>query len=217
MGSRCWLNPPFAFSGSDTGTGGSQCVEGRKDHGLYTQPDRLVQGVAGLSFKFLKIVSKAEGLPRGANHLLRALADYADDAGRCFPSHRELSYRTGQGTRSIIRHMATLEAFGWIARERRHRKDGSRASDYITVHDQEEAARRVAASLNLPLMTVVENPNQVPKWQLGQGAKMAVQEEPIKEELNLKKEKTGSRPPHKSGDRPSEDQHQMAERIRRMG
>ena len=185
----------------------------RHDQRLYRPRARKPQAV---SLAHTRIVARAQGLTVRAKNVLRVIADRADKHGRCFPSQECLAFDTGMSPRSIWTALQELTESGWIVRTRRWRKDGSRCSDLIEVQDLEAAAAHVAASLKLPLMVTVDGANSQ-HLRLGQLATFARQEEPIKEEPNLKKEKTGSRPPHKSGDRPSEDQHQMAERLRRMG
>lgn len=61
--------------------------------------------------------------------VLIALADHADDEGRCFPGQEHLAKRTGLGQRTIVRVVARLEEAGLIQLTRRYRVDGPRTSN----------------------------------------------------------------------------------------
>lgn len=65
--------------------------------------------------------------------LLIALANYADEEFRCFPSQRRLAEETCLSERTIRTALATLEASGMISRAERWRADRSRASDLVTL------------------------------------------------------------------------------------
>lgn len=56
----------------------------------------------------------------GAKFVLVALADGANTENRCFPGQKKLMTMTGQGARSVVRHLAELESSGLIVRERRN-------------------------------------------------------------------------------------------------
>ncbi len=76
----------------------------------------------------LKGVSPVEKL------LLMALAQHADEEGRCFPSHRLLAEKTGMSKRTILRAFQSLEDAGHLSRTARARPNGSRSSDLIVLH-----------------------------------------------------------------------------------
>ena len=63
--------------------------------------------------------------------VLSAVADYADERGIAWPSQEQLAKDTEMSTRTILRALATLEENGFLARKRRNRSDGTRASDII--------------------------------------------------------------------------------------
>lgn len=71
--------------------------------------------------------------PTGAKFLLVTLANYANEAGQCFPGHKKLARETGQSERSVWQHLQTLEARGFIRRDVRRREDGTRTSDLYTL------------------------------------------------------------------------------------
>lgn len=61
--------------------------------------------------------------------VLLVLADYADEAGSCFPGQETLARITELGVRTVRRALAELEDAGVIRREERRRPDGLRTSD----------------------------------------------------------------------------------------
>lgn len=65
--------------------------------------------------------------------VLLVLANYADEGGCAYPSHRRLADETGLSDRTILTVMKTLEARGLLFRKERRRPDGSRSSDLITL------------------------------------------------------------------------------------
>lgn len=60
--------------------------------------------------------------------VLYALADYADDRLRAWPSYATLAAWTGYARSTIVESLAELEAAGMIASEQRRRPDGSYSS-----------------------------------------------------------------------------------------
>jgi len=69
----------------------------------------------------------------GAKFVLVTLCDFADEHGHCYPSHGKLAAMTQQGLRTVVAHIADLEAAGLIKREQRFRKDGGKTSDGYTI------------------------------------------------------------------------------------
>jgi hypothetical protein len=61
--------------------------------------------------------------------ILIALADYADDEHRCWPSQAKLAARAECSVDTVQRHLDTLEAAGLIRRESRGRQGGGRGTD----------------------------------------------------------------------------------------
>lgn len=114
-----------------------------------------------MSLAFTRLVArKGKGLSRRATALLRILADRADGKGRCFPSQETLAEDTGGSVSTVYRALTELEQAGWITREKRWRRDGSRCSDLITIRDEEAIARHVEAMLRLPLMVAIQGGGQ---------------------------------------------------------
>lgn len=64
-----------------------------------------------------------------AKFVLVCLADAADSSGRSFPGQKRLSEMTGMSVRTLRRHLERLETDGYLQREERRRKDGTRTSD----------------------------------------------------------------------------------------
>lgn len=94
------------------------------------------------------------GLTATERHVLLEVCNGANKTARLFPSHQTIATRCGYSRATVIRAMNTLEALGWISRERRRRKDGTRTTDLLTV----QAPTTVATPDRLlPLMTVVSS------------------------------------------------------------
>lgn len=74
-------------------------------------------------------------LKTGPKFVLVALADLADQDHSCFPGVAQLAEMTGAGESTVKAHLDVLFQAGYITRERRHRKDGSRTSNryYLAV------------------------------------------------------------------------------------
>jgi DNA-binding transcriptional MocR family regulator len=105
-----------------------------------------------MSFALSRAVERIVGLTTPQVALLGKLCAMADAKGTCWPSHERLAELMGCSRRTIIRTMAQLEKMGWVTRQRRHRADGSRTTDLITVHDPETVLQRQAQGLQLSLM-----------------------------------------------------------------
>ncbi len=73
------------------------------------------------------------GLVRWQRSVLEALADRADAEGRTWPRLADVAARVGCSEVSVRRAVQALEAAGLVQVERRHRADGSRASNVYTV------------------------------------------------------------------------------------
>lgn len=65
--------------------------------------------------------------------VLLAVADYADEDGRCWPSQRRISDDTEFSVRAVRGALSELEEKGLIRREATHRPDGSRGVDVLFV------------------------------------------------------------------------------------
>ena len=64
-------------------------------------------------------------LKSGVKFILVALADYADEANSCYPSYEKLEQKTGIKKRTIVDHLANLERYGLVNRERQRYDDGN--------------------------------------------------------------------------------------------
>lgn len=84
-------------------------------------------------------------LEPGPKFVLVALGDHAaDHSGEdwtCFPSLKRLTDMTGMSASTVKRHLAALEAGGWISRVRRRRADGKLGIYDFWLH--RDAERRV--------------------------------------------------------------------------
>lgn len=67
--------------------------------------------------------------PTGAKFVLVTLANYATNDGTCWASQERIAADTSQGVRSVQRHLADLEAAGWIVSERRDAQGGRRLAN----------------------------------------------------------------------------------------
>lgn len=84
----------------------------------------------------------------GRKFVLVALADRANADGYSFPGQKGLASMTGQSERTVREHLEWLEAEGFICREERRRKDGTRTSDayYLPPMDSTGNIRRLTSS-----------------------------------------------------------------------
>jgi hypothetical protein len=83
----------------------------------------------------VKVVTWAwsTGPPSTVKFVLVALADYADDSGFCFPSHRHLAKKCGITERTVRRSLAWLEAHQYISIQPRYRQNRTRSSNRYRV------------------------------------------------------------------------------------
>lgn len=65
----------------------------------------------------------------GAKAVLVALANHANRQGECYPAQAVLARQTEMDERSVRRHLVDLEHRGLLARRKRARKSGGRATD----------------------------------------------------------------------------------------
>lgn len=62
----------------------------------------------------------------GERFVMLVLANHADPEGLCWPSVRRVADECGQSDGAVRRHLAALEAGGWLSKlERRRRPDGT--------------------------------------------------------------------------------------------
>ncbi len=86
-----------------------------------------------------KETKRAKGLAPGVRAVLRELGDTANADGTSWAKQETIAAELGVSERTVRRHLKTLEAMGWIERTRRHRKDGSRTSDFVQLRTLEDA------------------------------------------------------------------------------
>lgn len=67
-----------------------------------------------MSIKIMSAVFENETLGPTERLIMLALADHADDAGRCYPSISRLCQRTGLGERAIQNNLKALVAKGYV-------------------------------------------------------------------------------------------------------
>lgn len=70
----------------------------------------------------------AQPLASGEKFVLVVLADFADEAGSCYPSQARIASMTGHGVSTVARHLKSLEGAGYLSRTHRT-KSGHRTSD----------------------------------------------------------------------------------------
>ena len=87
-----------------------------------------------MSVQALSCAMSIRGVSASEKLLLLVLANYADDKMMCWPSHKRIAEDTSLSQRTILSLLKGLEARGVITRSERHRHDGSRSSDIITLH-----------------------------------------------------------------------------------
>lgn len=87
-----------------------------------------------------------------AKPLLVALADFADEAGSCYPGQDRLALMTGLSRSSVQRNLQRLERMGLITREHRYDQRGYRTSD------------RYVLSLDTQVLGVTEPSGQSAYW-----------------------------------------------------
>lgn len=114
---------------------------------------------------------------------------------KLFPSHETIAVRCGYSRATVIRALKVLEERGWIQRERRRRKDGTRTTDLLTVRAPQAQA---TPDRLLPLMSVVRsttpaakvaprNSDKVAQSNIGPGkqSRTVQQQNPISKNLKL--------------------------------
>lgn len=116
-----------------------------------------------MSLEAMHLVRHADIRPSGRKFVMMALADYADEAGECFPHVSTLASYTGQGEKTVRDHLAALEAEGWIMRRRPRREDGTLAGYRYVIQRRNPPVANLASG---------EKPPKPP-------AKSAAQEPPV--------------------------------------
>lgn len=99
-----------------------------------------------VSFKYTSAAWAVKDIPASPRLTLLCLADFANDAGECWPSQDTLADRTGHSTRTVRHNLAFLEQRSLITRRARSTQ-AKRLSDVITLQLQ-PAAIAVCATGN---------------------------------------------------------------------
>lgn len=73
-------------------------------------------------------------LPTTQKFILVALADYADEAGQCFPSHNKTAERVGASRSTVRRSIKQLAEQGYLTYVREQRKDGTYTSNRYSLN-----------------------------------------------------------------------------------
>lgn len=74
--------------------------------------------------------------------VLLVVANYVGPDGTTFVGQETISEQACCSVKTVERALSAFEKAGWITRERRHRKDGSRTSDLIISHGPKHPERR---------------------------------------------------------------------------
>jgi len=90
-----------------------------------------------MSVQAISAALALRGVSSSEKLLLLALANYADESMRCWPSQVRLAEDTCLTDRTVRALLAALEGRGLVSRKEQRRRDGSRASDLITLHLQQ--------------------------------------------------------------------------------
>lgn len=75
-----------------------------------------------------------QDLPTTQKFVLVALADYADEAGECFPSHNKTAERVGASRSTVRRAIKQLTEQGYLTYVREQRKDGTFTSNRYSLN-----------------------------------------------------------------------------------
>lgn len=81
-----------------------------------------------MSVQAISAVLAMRGVGPAKKMVLMALANYADENGRCWPSNARIADECGVSRRQVIRVLKELETEGFIARTPDERRDGSQSA-----------------------------------------------------------------------------------------
>jgi len=87
-----------------------------------------------MSVQAITCALAVRGVSASEKLVLLALANYADEHMRCWPSQARLADDTCLTERTMRSVLASLEERRLLSRKERRRQDGTRASDVITLH-----------------------------------------------------------------------------------
>lgn len=117
-----------------------------------------------------------QGIESGPKFVLVALADFADEAGTCYPGQDRIATMTGMHRSSVVRHLKALEAVGLISRMHRQGAKGQRTSDRYVLHLGTNVAESNVADSNVGESNVA--PSTGPLSQSAQIQRRTVRQEP---------------------------------------
>ncbi|MCA6269180.1 helix-turn-helix domain-containing protein [Phenylobacterium sp.] len=83
---------------------------------------------------------KVEDVTSPEKLVLLALANFANNQNQSWASQSTMAKMTALTTKTIRKALASLEASGLITRQERHREDGSRSTDLITLNVAQTAS-----------------------------------------------------------------------------
>ena len=112
----------------------------------------------------------------GPKFVLVALADFADEAGTCYPGQERIAAMTGMHRSSVVRHLKTLESLGLVSRVHRQGPKGQRTSDRYALHLGTNVAESNVADSNVGESNVASG--AVPLSQSAQNQRRTVRQEP---------------------------------------
>jgi hypothetical protein len=107
----------------------------------------------------IKAYAWAKSIKAGSPTLkavLCAIADYADDRGRAFPSFDRVAEDTEFTDRAVRKAVAELAALGLLTRQERFRADGGRSTDVLTLQMHLSAPLERGSTPPEPASTGVE-------------------------------------------------------------
>lgn len=96
-------------------------------------------------------IEQKTGSPAG-KVVLMCIANYADEAGECWPAQAKIAAETELSERAVRDWLQRLEKAGFLEREHRQRTDGSRKSDLIRlkIHPANSAGRTPSNRQDVP-------------------------------------------------------------------
>lgn len=92
-----------------------------------------------------------------AKFVLVTLADFADEAGTCFPSQERLARLTGLSVRSVRRAVEELEGLGLLVTEHRYGPNGYRTTDRYRLVMADDGSSVLADNLSAGGVSLPDN------------------------------------------------------------
>ena len=100
-------------------------------------------------------------VPPTERFVLYAIANYADEHGRCWPGLNAIMVYTGLSRRTIIRAISDLKNRGLLSTQERLRNNGSRTSNHYMMNFMNPAWKPQVSQRHPPRVTVTPPPCQV--------------------------------------------------------